>query len=150
MLYFAPLVALLGLSATTSATLNPATSNTRGKYPVMIACSPAKASKAIQAAECSHNTRVSSNQTFAVFITDHGYDKAHGAPYGTCVAYTCAPGRGMAKDPDYWTFFWGNGGEKKGEGVGCIRSPVDGTCGCETSSGRFVYGASDCDFEIEW
>lgn len=67
-----------------------------------------KVSKAIQAAECSHNTRVSGQQTFAVFETDHQYDSSHGAPYGTCSAYTCESptSADMKADEDCWTFFW--------------------------------------------
>lgn len=67
-----------------------------------------KVSKAIQAAECSHNTRVSGQQTFAVFETDHQYDSSHGAPYGTCSAYTCTSPTSseMTAGEDFWTFFW--------------------------------------------
>jgi hypothetical protein len=106
----------------------------------------AKTSKAIQAAECSHNTRVSGTQTFAVFQTDHQYDSSHGAPYGTCQAYTCTPPSNgtLTADEDYWTFYWGDEGEEEGEGAGCIKSPDDGTCGCENSDGTFVYGGTDC------
>ncbi|KAF2660422.1 small secreted protein [Lophiostoma macrostomum CBS 122681] len=129
------------------ATLDPATSNTKGKYPANLGCSASKTSTAIQAAECSHNTRVSGTQTFAVFTTDHQYDSAHGAPYGTCKAYTCdADTSDMVADADSWTFYWGDKeiGEEEGEGAGCIKSPDDGTCGCENSDGTFVYGGSDC------
>lgn len=88
----------------------------------------AKTSTAIQAAECSHNTRTSGTstpqslkieyctevwdagtQTFAVFVTDHEYDSSYGAPYGTCSAYTCtAPtdSEMTDDDDDCWTFFW--------------------------------------------
>lgn len=68
----------------------------------------AKTSTAIQAAECAYNTRVSGTQTFAVFKTDHQYDGNNGAPYGTCMAYTCtAPTDAeLTTDSDYWTFFW--------------------------------------------
>ncbi|KAF4222162.1 hypothetical protein CNMCM8980_008556 [Aspergillus fumigatiaffinis] len=150
------------------ATLDPATSNTKGKCPGTYNCSPAKTSKAIQAAECSHNTRTSSTyllspnsyiythassntkaetQTFAVFVTDHQYDSAHGAPYGTCKAYTCtAPTASQMTDvdEDCWTFFWNDNGESSGVGTGCIKSPDDGTCGCENSDGTFVYGGTNC------
>ena len=110
-------------------TLDPCTSNTKGKCPGATNCSgtplppsllshrrahidpplATKVSNAIQAAECSHNTRVSGQQTFAVFVTDHQYDKSHGAPYGTCSAYTCtAPTDAQMTDAnaDCWTFFW--------------------------------------------
>ena len=93
---------------TVSATLDPATSNSKGKYPASPNCKATKVSKAIQAAECAYNTRVSGTQTFAVFQQDHQYDGNNGAPYGTCSAYTCtAPADGdLTADEDYWTFFW--------------------------------------------
>lgn len=156
------LLTILALVAATTATLDPATSNTKGKYPSNPSCSrtypafvlqtrkmltchlAAKISKAIQAAECSHNTRVSGTQTFAIFIQDHQYDGNNGYPYGTCEAYTCEAGTEMTSDGDYWTFYWGAGGEEEGEGAGCIKSPDDGTCGCENSDGTFVYGGNDC------
>jgi hypothetical protein len=106
----------------------------------------AKTSRAIQAAECSHNTRTAS-QTFAVFTTDHQYDSVPGAPYGTCEAYACAPGSNMVAAKDKWTFFWtgaGAEGEEEGDGAGCIKSPDDGQCGCEGSDGVFVPGGTDC------
>ncbi|CAD0083518.1 unnamed protein product [Aureobasidium vineae] len=133
----------LGLA---TATLSPALSNTKGKYPKSPSCSPAKTSNAIQAAECSHNTRTSKTQTFAVFKVDHQYDANHGAPYGTCVAYTCtAPTDGqLSSDSDYWTFFWNDNGESSGEGAGCIKDPQTGVCGCENSDGQFVSGSSSC------
>jgi hypothetical protein len=37
----------------------------------------------------------------------------------------------MKSDSDKWTFFWSDAGEESGEGAGCIKSPKDGTCGCE-------------------
>ncbi|KAF3010784.1 hypothetical protein E8E13_007891 [Curvularia kusanoi] len=132
------------LAVAVTATLDPATSNTKGKYPSGPKCSATKVSKAIQAAECSHNTRVSGTQTFAVFTQDHQYDNNHGAPYGTCEAYTCDPGTQMKSDGDKWTFFWSDKGEKSGEGTGCIKSPQDGTCGCENSDGTFIYGGTNC------
>ncbi|KAL0263023.1 hypothetical protein SLS55_001998 [Diplodia seriata] len=133
-------------AATVSATLDPATSNTKGKYPSSPGCSAEKTSTAIQAAECAYNTRVSGTQTFAVFKTDHQYDSSNGAPYGTCEAYTCtAPTSDeLTEGEDYWTFYWGSNGEDSGVGTTCIKSPDDGTCGCENSDGEFVYGSSDC------
>ncbi|KAJ8116374.1 hypothetical protein OPT61_g2180 [Boeremia exigua] len=125
------ILSLLTFAVAASATLDPATSNTKGKYPSSPSCSATKTSKAIQAAECSHNTRVSGKQTFAVFTQDHQYDRVPGAPYGTCEAYTCEPGTAMKSDSDKWTFFWSNAGEKSGEGAGCIKSPDDGTCGSQ-------------------
>ncbi|KAH3920420.1 hypothetical protein HBI56_069790 [Parastagonospora nodorum] len=140
------LLTLLTFCTAVIATLDPATSNSKGKAPSAPACSPVKVSKAIQAAECSHNTRTKA-QTFAVFKQDHQYDKNHGAPYGTCEAYNCAPGSKMTTSTDSWTFFWaaaGVKGNQSGEGAGCIKSPKDGTCGCENSDGTFVYGGKDC------
>ncbi|KAI0477078.1 small secreted protein [Xylariaceae sp. FL0804] len=128
-------------------TLDTCSSNTKGKCPGTLNCSAAKVSTAIQAAECSHNTRTSGAQTFAVFETDHQYDGSHGAPYGTCSAYTCAAptaGDMTDADDDCWTFFWAGQGESNGTGTGCIRSPDDGTCGCEDSDGTFVYGSDSC------
>lgn len=103
------LLSVLAVAATVSATLDPATSNTQGKYPASPGCSAEKTSAAIQAAECAYNTRVSGTQTFAVFNTDHQYDSSNGAPYGTCEAYTCtAPTDDeLIEGEDYWTFFWG-------------------------------------------
>jgi hypothetical protein len=145
------LTTLLPLTLTltlTTATLLPATSNTNGSYPTTPGCSPSASSNAIQAAECSHNTRTHETQTFAIFKTDHQYDDVYGAPYGTCEAYTCsadAAAETMIADEDYWTFFWGSEGESDGEGAGCIRDPATGVCGCESSSdGKFVAGKTDC------
>ncbi|KAH6887612.1 hypothetical protein B0T10DRAFT_607528 [Thelonectria olida] len=140
------LASILAVAASVSATLDPADSNTKGKYPANPACSPAKTSTAIQAAECAYNTRVSGTQTFAVFITDHQYDGNNGAPYGTCMAYTCtAPTDSeLTVNSDYWTFFWNSNGESSGVGTGCIKDPTDGTCGCENSDGTFVKGSSSC------
>jgi len=140
---------LLAMSsiAIVNATLAPASSNTQGVCPATYSCSASKVSTAIQAAECSHNTRVSGTQTFAVFVTDHEYDSSHGAPYGTCSAYTCtAPTEAEMtdEDDDCWTFFWDGEGEEEGFGTNCIESPADGTCGCEDSDGTFVYGGTDC------
>ncbi|KAL9050584.1 MAG: hypothetical protein Q9162_006542 [Coniocarpon cinnabarinum] len=138
------IITVLTLAAAATATLDPATSNTKGKYPSSPGCSATKVSKDIQAAECSHNTRVSGTQTFAIFTVDHSHDSSHGAPYGTCEAYTCAPGTAMKSDSDTWTFFWSNAGAQSGEGAGCIKSPDDGTCGCEDSDGAFIAGSSSC------
>ncbi|USP76861.1 uncharacterized protein yc1106_04135 [Curvularia clavata] len=137
---------LFALATTIAATLDPATSHSNGTYPASPACKPVKISKAIQAAECSHNTRTA-GQTFAVFTQDHKYDGNHGYPYGTCEAYNCAPGTQMTSNKDTWTFFWpkaGVEGEGEGEGMGCIKSPQDGTCGCENSDGKFIYGGQNC------
>lgn len=106
-MYFTSFLALLAAPAMVFATADPATSNTEGKYPKTTNCDPTKVSTSIQAAECAYNTRVS-DQTFAVFETDHEYDDVEGAPYGTCSAYACtAPTSSeMTSDSDYWTFFW--------------------------------------------
>ncbi|KAF1324096.1 hypothetical protein FI667_g10014, partial [Globisporangium splendens] len=142
--------ALLLLASTTSveATLDPCTSNTKGKAPVPIptGCTAQKTSRAIQAAECSHNTRVAGKQAFAVFTTSHQYDKNHGAPYGDCTAYTCTgtPKFAMQANADAWTFFWSSAGESSGVGTGCIRDPTNGVCGCENSDGKFISGGTNC------
>ncbi|RDI82379.1 hypothetical protein Vi05172_g7721 [Venturia inaequalis] len=142
---FPTLLTLLTMALTTSATLLPATSNTKGSIPSELGCAATKVSKAIQAAECSHNTRTGKTQTFAVFVTDHKYDKSHGAPYGTCSAYTCDVPTLFEDSEDAWTFFWDGSGNSTGFGTTCIQSPKDGTCGCENSSdGKFVYGRDDC------
>ncbi|KAK1986461.1 hypothetical protein LZ30DRAFT_746406 [Colletotrichum cereale] len=130
--------------ALAAATLDPATSNTKSKCPSKYACSATKVSKAIQAAECSHNTRTGKAQTFAVFETDHRYDASHGAPYGTCSAYTCDAPAQMIADADCWTFFWSGTGEQSGVGTGCIRDPNTGECGCENSDGTFIPGSDSC------
>jgi hypothetical protein len=108
----------------------------------------AKVSSAIQAAECSHNTRTSKTQTFAVFTIDHQYDGNHGAPYGTCSAYTCEPPETpeqMKNDVNCWTFFWvADHGWHEGVGTGCIRDPQTGECGCEDSNGTFHAGSNNC------
>ncbi|TVY40175.1 hypothetical protein LSUB1_G002153 [Lachnellula subtilissima] len=138
---------ILTASSLAAATLDPATSNTQGKCPATYNCSATKVSTAIQAAECSHNTRTSSTQTFAVFVTDHQYDSSHGAPYGTCSAYTCtAPTTAQMTDvdTDCWTFFWSGKGASSGYGTNCIESPTTGECGCENSDGTFVAGSSSC------
>jgi hypothetical protein len=159
-----------------TATLDPATSNTKGYKPKSLNCSgmqpihppppppktphpsvlipspysatASKVSTAIQAAECSHNTRVSGTQTFAIFQTDHQYDSSNGAPYGTCSAYTCtAPTYSeLEADADYWVFYWGDEdlGQSSGVGTGCIRDPSSGECGCEDSDGTFVVGSDRC------
>ncbi|RAH45881.1 uncharacterized protein BO95DRAFT_442538 [Aspergillus brunneoviolaceus CBS 621.78] len=141
------LYVVLSAASLAAATLDPASTNTKGKCPGTYNCSASKVSTAIQAAECSHNTRTSGTQTFAVFVTDHEYDSSHGAPYGTCSAYTCtAPtdAEMTDSDSDCWTFFWNDNGESSGVGTGCIKSPTDGTCGCEDSDGTFVYGSDSC------
>ncbi|KAF1786837.1 hypothetical protein GQ600_18166 [Phytophthora cactorum] len=69
---------------------SPLSSNSKGKCPSTYNCSATKVSTAIQAAECSHNTRTSKTQTFAVFVTDHQYDGNNGYP---------GVGTGCIKDP---------------------------------------------------
>ncbi|KAF7937196.1 uncharacterized protein EAE98_001510 [Botrytis deweyae] len=146
MRFFTSILSIAAFSTLATATLDPATSNTKGYYPKSPACTATKVSKAIQAAECAYNTRVSGTQTFAVFQQDHQYDSAHGAPYGTCSAYKCtAPTKSeLTAGADYWVFYWGSEGTSKGVGTTCIKSPVDGTCGCENSTGKFVYGGKNC------
>ncbi|ESZ91276.1 small secreted protein [Sclerotinia borealis F-4128] len=144
--FLTTIIRIAAFSSLATATLDPATSNTKGYYPKNPSCSPSKTSTAIQAAECAYNTRVSGTQTFAVFTTDHQYDSSHGAPYGTCSAYTCtAPTKAqLTAATDDWVFYWGSEGTASGVGTPCIKSPVDGTCGCEDSDGKFVHGGSAC------
>ncbi|KAJ5152955.1 uncharacterized protein N7482_009433 [Penicillium canariense] len=145
-MHFTSFLALLAAPVIVTATLDPASSNTKGYKPDSLNCSAAKVSTAIQAAECSHNTRTSSTQTFAVFETDHQYDSYNGAPYGTCSAYTCtAPTSSeLEADSDYWIFYWSDEGESSGYGTTCIKDPNTGECGCENSDGTFVAGSSSC------
>ncbi|OLN81178.1 hypothetical protein CCHL11_10354 [Colletotrichum chlorophyti] len=135
---------LLLAPALVAATLDPATSNTKAKCPSSYNCSETKVSKAIQAAECSHNTRTHDKQTFAVFEQDHQYDGNHGYPYGTCSAYTCEAPTEMVADEDCWTFFWGDNGDDTGFGTDCIKDPKTGECGCENSDGTFIPGSDSC------
>lgn len=106
-MHFTSIFAVLAAPVVVLATLDKATSNTEGKYPSSYNCEASKTSTSIQAAECAYNTRTS-DQTFAVFETDHQYDDVEGAPYGTCSAYACDPpsDSDMTTDSDYWTFFW--------------------------------------------
>ncbi|ROW02371.1 hypothetical protein VSDG_02305 [Cytospora chrysosperma] len=145
-MHFTSLFTVLSAPVIVLATLDPATSNTEGYCPSTYNCSASKVSKAIQAAECAYNTRTSTTQTFAVFVTDHQYDDNNGAPYGTCSAYTCtAPTSSeMKADSDCWTFFWSDNGTSSGVGTDCIKDPSTGECGCENSDGTFVAGSSSC------
>ncbi|KAM5354073.1 hypothetical protein ACJ41O_000723 [Fusarium nematophilum] len=140
------ITSLLAIAGAATATLDPALSNTQGKFPQSPGCAASAVSDAIQAAECSHNTRVAGQQTFAIFRIDHQFDGNNGAPYGTCEAYECeAPtGDQLTDDDDTWTFFWNDNGESPGDGAGCIKDPNDGLCGCENSDGTFIPRASDC------
>jgi len=70
------------LATGANATLDPALSNSKNRCPTTFNCSPAQISYKIQAAECSHNTRTSETQTFAVFHANHEYADVYGAPYG--------------------------------------------------------------------
>ncbi|KAJ5128162.1 hypothetical protein N7448_008941 [Penicillium atrosanguineum] len=128
------------------ASLYPASSNTKGYRPSNLNCTAAAVSTAIQAAECSHNTRTSETQTFAVFETDHQYDSNNGAPYGTCRAFICDPPTSgtLMKASDYWIFYWSDDGEEGGYGTTCIKDPETGKCGCENSDGTFVSGSDTC------
>ncbi|KAF5025412.1 hypothetical protein F66182_2514 [Fusarium sp. NRRL 66182] len=142
----ATVTSLLAVAGAVTATLEPALSNSKGKYPANPGCSPTKISEDIQAAECAHNTRVSGKQTFAVFKVKHKFDRNHGAPYGTCTAYMCtAPTVDqLTDDADYWTFFWNNNSKDAGVGTGCVRSPDDGVCGCQNSNGKFIPRGKNC------
>ncbi|OQE22898.1 hypothetical protein PENFLA_c012G05683 [Penicillium flavigenum] len=145
-MHFIKSIFFLAAPAIVAATLDPASSNTKGYKPSSLNCDAAKVSTAIQAAECSHNTRTSETQTFAVFETDHQYDANNGAPYGTCSAYTCtAPTSDeLEEDSDYWVFYWSTAGESAGYGTTCIKDPQTGECGCENSDGTFVAGSDSC------
>ncbi|KAJ5479823.1 hypothetical protein N7530_005332 [Penicillium desertorum] len=145
-MHFIKSIFFLAAPTIVAATLDPASSNTKGYKPSSLNCDAAKVSTAIQAAECSHNTRTSETQTFAVFETDHQYDANNGAPYGTCSAYTCtAPTSDeLEEDSDYWVFYWSDAGESTGYGTTCIKDPQTGECGCENSDGTFVAGSDSC------
>ncbi|KAB2579781.1 putative small secreted protein [Lasiodiplodia theobromae] len=141
---FTTFAAVLATAATVSATLDPCTTNTKGKVPKSPACSATKKSTNIQAAECSHNTRVSGTQTFAVWTRTK--TNSNGISYGTCEAYTCtAPTDSqLTANTDGWTFFWNDNGESSGVGTGCIRDPNTTECGCENSDGEFIVGSDSC------
>ncbi|KAL1623440.1 hypothetical protein SLS54_004429 [Diplodia seriata] len=141
---FTTFAAALATAATVSATLDPCTTNTKGKVPQNISCSAGEESSDIQAAECSHNTRLSGTQTFAVWTRTK--TNSNGLSYGTCKAYSCtAPTSGeLTADEDGWTFFWNDNGSSSGDGTGCIRDPNTTECGCENSSGEFIAGSSSC------
>ncbi|MCJ1444363.1 MAG: hypothetical protein MMC23_004865 [Stictis urceolatum] len=144
-MHFPSIIALLAASAVTvSATLDPCTSNTKDKAPASPACSASKSSSDIQAAECSHNTRVSGTQTFAVWTSTK--TNSNGIEYGTCKAYTCAApiDSEMTAEEGAWTFFWGSGGEDSGIGTDCIKDPNTTECGCENSDGQFIPGSDSC------
>lgn len=103
---FTTFATLLAAATAVSATLDPCTSNTRNMVPKRPSCSPEESSDDIQAAECSHNTRVSGSQTFAVWTRTK--TNSNGISYGTCEAYTCeAPTESeLSSSNGGWTFFW--------------------------------------------
>ena len=45
---------------------------------------------------------------------------------------------------DVFVLIDSSNGDSSGPGTGCIRSPDDGSCGCENSDGTFVAGSEDC------
>ncbi|EKG11007.1 Glutathione-dependent formaldehyde-activating family GFA [Macrophomina phaseolina MS6] len=141
---FTTLATLLAAATAVTATLDPCTSNSKGKVPKNPPCSPEESSDDIQAAECSHNTRVSGTQTFAVWTRTK--TNSNGISYGTCEAYTCtAPTSDeLGDNPDGWTFFWNSNGEESGIGTKCIQDPNTGECGCENSNGDFIVGSDSC------
>ncbi|EGZ10674.1 hypothetical protein PHYSODRAFT_519040 [Phytophthora sojae] len=147
-LSFAFALGLLAAPALVNATLDPCHSNLKGKCPKLHNCKVTKVSTAIQASECSYNTRTHNKQTYAVFKQDHQYDGNHGYPYGDCYAYTCKVNSKMVVDKDCWTFFWDKvniNGTKPGVGTGCIKDPNTSECGCEDSkTGKFHVNKSDC------
>ncbi|KAJ8525335.1 hypothetical protein ON010_g15780 [Phytophthora cinnamomi] len=117
---------LLVAPALVNATLDPCHANLKGKCPKLHNCKVTKVSTAIQAAECSYNTRTHEKQTYAVFKQDHQYDGNHGYPYGDCYAYTCKVNPQMVANKDCWTFFWAGvkiNGTALGVGTGCIKDP---------------------------
>lgn len=125
-----------------SATLDPATGNAIGKKPTdsWIATASAKASPNIQAAECSHNTRIS-NQKFAWFKIDPSKVNQNGSTYGTCYASAMAPSENQLEtNSGYDSFFWQNSGGQPGTGTGPIRDPNTGQPGYEDNSGKFHLG----------
>nr|QRZ04356.1 small secreted protein 1 [Ciboria carunculoides] len=141
-------IGIVAFSTLASATLDPAISHSTGQYFLHPGCKPATITKGIQAAECGYNTRTHDKQTFAMFTIDHQWDNNHGAPYGTCRAYTCSVPvlSELIPDPDRTMFFWDDE-VKATEGVGtdCIKDPHDGSCGCERSSdGKFFDLKNNC------
>ncbi|CAI5702655.1 unnamed protein product [Peronospora effusa] len=141
-------LAFLAVSSLVSATVDVALTNTKGECPSLsFKCDkPIYTNGPIQAAECSHNTRTHTKQTFAVFVTDQKYFGNNGYPYGSCSAYTCkAPTSDqMVKKADCWTFFWNGNGAEKGNGTDCIRDPKTNQCGCEDSDGKFTANKNSC------
>ena len=137
-------LAIMGTLPGSLATLQPATSNTKGKCPSTNDCAPQKTSQDIQAAECAHNTRTHGQETYAIWKRTK--TNSNGISYGSCAAYTCtAPTKGeMVTNDACWTFFWSSGGAQQGVGTGCIRDPNSGECGCENSDGQFIVGSDSC------
>ncbi|KAG8629483.1 hypothetical protein KVT40_003348 [Elsinoe batatas] len=127
-----------------------AVSNTKGVcYLPGPECKVYKPPDYIQDSECAFNKRTGKlPQTFAVWKHNPKFDKSHGAPYGTCLAYTCSLSSAIKKvnDPGCWTFFWTSptAGRQRGPGTDCVRSPINGRCGCQTSDGKFHEGRDDC------
>ncbi|EKG17783.1 small secreted protein [Macrophomina phaseolina MS6] len=136
----------------------PSKSARRYYYPTQIPpgcqCEEASGSdKVIQLAECAKNIRThgSNDQYFAIFVLDESSDHltSHGAPYGTCFAFSCAlpPNTPFASDPRAVTLFWqadpdaasNPPGYIPGDASNCIKDPNSGACGCEVSgSGNFL------------
>ncbi|KAE9045828.1 hypothetical protein PR003_g2209 [Phytophthora rubi] len=138
---------LLVAPALVSATLAPCRKNLKAKCPKLHNCKVTKISTAIQAAECSYNTRTHQKQTYAVFKQDHQYDGNHGYPYGDCYAYTCKMNTKMVDNKDCWTFIWDGkvNGTEPGVGTGCIKDPNTSDCGCEDSAtGQFHVNKTNC------
>ena len=130
------------LGAAVSASRDPATGYSLGKKPTdsWIAKASPTASPGIQAAECSHNTRMS-NQKFAWFKIDPSKVNQNGSTYGTCYATTIAPSESqLENNSGYDVFFWQNSGGRSGTGTGPIRDPNTGEPGYEDDSGKFHLG----------
>ncbi|TDH68398.1 hypothetical protein CCR75_006967 [Bremia lactucae] len=136
----APMIALV------FAKLEPCLSVTNMACPTKFNCEATTTNGPIQAAECSRNTRTKAQQTFAIFVVDDKYRTYHGAPYGTCAAYTCkAPTPAeLVKNAKCSTIFWNSDGEEPGNFYGCIKDPQTGICGCEMSNGLFFPNKTDC------
>ncbi|KAG0147352.1 hypothetical protein CROQUDRAFT_42998 [Cronartium quercuum f. sp. fusiforme G11] len=103
--------------------------------------SVAHADSNIQAAECACNTRAGHGQAFAYFEIDATKANNHGAPYGTCYAFTTVPKDAeLINDPKYDVFFWMANRGQSGTGVGRIKNSRTGVEGYEDSHGGYHDG----------
>ncbi|KAH9466816.1 hypothetical protein MJO28_000578 [Puccinia striiformis f. sp. tritici] len=132
------------LGSSVSATRDPATGHSLGVKPTdaWIKTVSPTSSDDIQAAECSHNTRLS-DQKFAWFKIDPSKVNQNKSTYGTCFATDTAPsGSQLESDSGYDVFFWQNSGGSSGTGTGPIRDPNTGEPGYEDNSGKFHLGSA--------